>query len=111
MLRRLGARYKEQGSVRAELFNFRDFPGARKFEEGSARVVGEVYRLPNPERSLRILDEVEGVRPASSTASLFRREIVEVTLESGKRVKAWVYWITRNPGPRRRIPSGDYAKM
>ncbi len=110
VLRKLGARYVGRGSIQAELFDLGNFPGARRTEAPSARVVGEIYRLRNPARSSKTLDEVEGVGSAAPAAGLFRREITVVTLENGKQVRAWVYWVNRVPGARRRIASGDYVK-
>ncbi len=130
VLERLGAQYVRRGNIQGELFDLGDFPGARKTESsggssaglqpgtaalkgGATLVVGEVYQLQNPARALKSLDEVEGFRshaPAGSAGSLFRREIVWVTLQNGERLSAWVYWLNRASVPGRRIDSGDYAK-
>jgi gamma-glutamylcyclotransferase (GGCT)/AIG2-like uncharacterized protein YtfP len=128
VLQRLRARYVGQGSVRAELFDLGDFPGAKKlktsagFQRGcsleggttrtnsSARVVGEVYRLQDPERAFKVLDDFEDFRPRAAATGLFRRAVTEVALPNGARVKAWVYWLNRVPGPTRRIYSGDYVR-
>ena len=72
-------------------------------------VAGEVYRLPNPDRALRVLDKVEGAGRVPLEASLFRRELVEVRLDNRQRVYAWIYGLNKWDGGRRRIASGDYA--
>ncbi len=108
-LQRLGAEYLGRGTIQGDLFDLGDFPGARSTGKTSSRIAGEIYRLPNPFQTLSVLDEIEGLRPAAPELSLFRRVMTTVTLENGQETTAWVYWLNRSTGPRRRIPSGDYA--
>jgi gamma-glutamylcyclotransferase (GGCT)/AIG2-like uncharacterized protein YtfP len=98
-----------KGSVAGELCDLGAYPGALKSKSKSARVVGEVYQLPNTTQALRTLDEYEGVSD-SSAAILYSREITQVTLENGERLDAWIYWLSRAPQRVRRIKSGDYAR-
>ena len=111
ILRRLGAEFIGEGSIRAELFDCGEWPGARKSAANHAQVAGEIYRLRNSARALKVLDKVEGFRPQVPEASLFTRETTEVVLLDGKQTPAWVYWLNRRFGPMRRIPSGDYAEI
>lgn len=106
ILQRLGSVYVGKGSVVGELFDLGEYPGAVKSGSTAARVVGEVYRLPSVKSSLRTLDEYEGV---GDVTSLYRREITEVTLESGERLNAWIYWLKQRPQRGRKIESSDYA--
>ena len=108
-LQRLGAGYLGRGTIQGDLFDLEDFPGARSTANASSRIAGEIYRLPDPSQALSVLDEIEGLRPAAPELSLFRREMTTVTLENGQETTAWVYWLNRSTGPRRQIPSGDYA--
>jgi gamma-glutamylcyclotransferase (GGCT)/AIG2-like uncharacterized protein YtfP len=108
-LRAAGARYEGRGSVRGRLYDLGDFPGALPAQGDSVQVGGEVYRLPNPESALKVLDGVEAFGPASPQTSLFRRELVEVRLENRVTVQVWIYWLNRWYGPRRRIVTGNYA--
>ena|SRR2546426_3788537 len=109
LLERLGAAYAGKGSVAGEIYDLGAYPGALKSNNKSARVVGEVYQLPNTTQALRTLDEYEGVSD-SSAAILYSREIAQVTLENGQRLDAWIYWLSRAPQRVRRIESGDYAR-
>ena len=61
LLERLGAAYVGKGSVAGELYDLGAYPGALKSRSKSARVVGEVYHLPDTTQALRSLDEYEGV--------------------------------------------------
>ncbi len=108
-LKRFGASYVGRGNNQGELFDLGSFPGARRSEMASKRVVGEIYRLSNPRRAFTILDEIEGCRSMNPESSLFRRETTLVTLANGKEVTAWVYWLNREQRAMQRIPSGDYA--
>lgn len=106
----LGAQFLGKGTIRGELFNLHDYPGARPASKPTTHVAGEVYRLRRAARALRILDKVEGYSPSDLRSSLFRREQTQVVLKNGQRVIAWVYWLNRMAGPLWRIRSGDYAR-
>jgi gamma-glutamylcyclotransferase (GGCT)/AIG2-like uncharacterized protein YtfP len=107
----LRAKSAGRGSIRAELFNLGEFPGAIPSGLASALVVGELYALPEGDQGFRILDAVEGIQVYAPECSLFKRETVEVTLANKRRVIAWVYFLNRESRPRRRIFSGDYAAV
>ena len=109
LLERLGAVYLGKGSVAGELLDLGTFPGALKSGLPPTRVVGEIYRLPDPSGALKTLDEYEGVGPGALVTSLYRREITQVTLENGEKLSAWIYWLNHPPRRVRRIESGDYA--
>jgi gamma-glutamylcyclotransferase (GGCT)/AIG2-like uncharacterized protein YtfP len=103
------ARFLSRGTVRGVLYDLGKFPGAVPSENTPALVRGEVYRLANPARALKLLDHVEGMAPGASEFSLYRRTIIEVTLQNGTKVEAWIYWLNRMHGAKRRIPSGEYS--
>lgn len=102
------AQFLSRGTVRGELYDLGEYPGAVPSESSSALVRGAVYRLPNPARALRVVDQVEGLASGSPEQSLYRRALATVTLQNGTKVEAWIYWLNRHLGPRRRIPSGKY---
>lgn len=86
------------GTVRGRLVDLGRYPG---LTAGAGRVLGEVYRLDDPEL-LPILDREEGYN--------FVRRRAVVTLAGGRRVRAWLY---RYRGPHERavpIPDGDYRR-
>jgi gamma-glutamylcyclotransferase (GGCT)/AIG2-like uncharacterized protein YtfP len=59
---------------------------------------------------LTALDEMEGHRPAAPDSSLYRRELVAVTLPGGRVVEAWVYFYNAPLGHAPQIASGDYLE-
>jgi gamma-glutamylcyclotransferase (GGCT)/AIG2-like uncharacterized protein YtfP len=128
--------YISKASVRGQLVDLGRFPGALKpglrvtrehsYSEpgvhdpvrperggvgwqGQSQIMGEVFRLLNVSRGLKLLDDYEGYHPASPDKSLFIRELTEVKLEDGQTVIAWIYWLNRSPKGARRIKSGDYG--
>ena len=109
-LAELGASFEAEGNVAGELFDLGEYPGARPSTGKGKRVYGELFHLQNPQRDLRILDEVEEFIPEQPERSQFIREIVEVIGPAKARQKAWIYWLSAHPmAGCQRIPSGDYA--
>jgi gamma-glutamylcyclotransferase (GGCT)/AIG2-like uncharacterized protein YtfP len=101
-LKRLGAEFVGNGEVRAELFGLGEFPGARASTKPGKTVAGELYRLHKVENTLKVLDQVEGFSPRNPEKGMFQRGTTEVTLPSGERRLAWIYWYRRR-GPRSRV--------
>ena len=82
------------------LYNIGSYPG---MVEGGGEVVGEVYEIP--ESLLEKLDWVEGV------PDLFRRELIEVTLETGQTISAYAYIYNRKIDNKLLISSGDWKDV
>jgi gamma-glutamylcyclotransferase (GGCT)/AIG2-like uncharacterized protein YtfP len=82
------------------LYNIGAYPG---MVEGDGKVVGEVYEIP--ETLFEKLDWVEGV------PDLFRRELIEVTLENGQTISAYAYIYNRKIDNKLLIPSGDWKDV
>jgi gamma-glutamylcyclotransferase (GGCT)/AIG2-like uncharacterized protein YtfP len=94
-----GATLVGPGSVRGALLDLGRYPG---LVAGRGRVRGELYRLHRAEL-LPVLDREEGYN--------FVRRRAVVTLEKGRRTRAWVYAYR---GPREGavpIPHGDYRRV
>lgn len=104
-----GWTFEGYGSVSAELYDFGAYPGAVPSTSDAARVRGEVHLLPDLGETLRLLDHYEGCGPHDRPPYEFERELVDVALEGGGSVRAWIYWY--RPAPRgRRLTSGDYLE-
>jgi gamma-glutamylcyclotransferase (GGCT)/AIG2-like uncharacterized protein YtfP len=98
--------YRGRGSIGAALFDLGIYPAAVPSSDG--RVWGEVYEFHEVDRVLAALDDIEGYTQADPDRSLYTREQVQVTLENGNGVDAWVYFYNAPLGAAPRIPSGDY---
>jgi gamma-glutamylcyclotransferase (GGCT)/AIG2-like uncharacterized protein YtfP len=105
----VGAELVGQGSICAKLYDLGEYPGATP-DGGESRqwVRGELYRVNDPDLVMRILDGYEEFLPLQPEESLFVRALVPVTLETGRRQDAWVYFYNRAVDEANLIPSGDY---
>ncbi|MDA2914974.1 gamma-glutamylcyclotransferase, partial [Acidobacteriia bacterium AH_259_A11_L15] len=88
-----------------------EFPGAIPSESAADGIEGELYELVDASRQLKELDEVEEFDSDRPGESLFVRRLTDVELETGERLKAWVYFLPRKPAKARLIPSGDYTEI
>ena len=108
-LRELGADFAGPGTIRGRLYDLGDYPGARvQGAESGQRVSGELYRLHDPERALRNLDQYEGFFPLEPNKSLFVRELLSVTLDDGRKKRGWAYLYNRGIAEAKLIPTGCY---
>jgi gamma-glutamylcyclotransferase (GGCT)/AIG2-like uncharacterized protein YtfP len=107
--RKLGAEFVGRGTIRANLYDFGEYPGARIVgAESGRRVSGELYRLLDPELALRTLDRYEEFSPLRPNRSLFVRELVSVPLEDDRKKRGWAYLYNRGIAKARLIPTGSY---
>jgi len=100
-----GVRFKSSARIRADLYKLHgeDYPGAVLTSTPNRFVKGDLFVLQYPQRTLRELDEFEGV-----DEGLFRRELVDVWVQ-GRRVKAWAYLYARSLAAADLIPTGIYS--
>ena len=90
------------GSFQGKLYDLGRYPGAIPSHGKTDRVLGEIYRFSESQRTLEILDEYEGHR--------FKRKRVTIVQESGKSIPCWIYLYARSVRRRPRISSGDYIR-
>ena len=109
--RKLGAEFAGLGTMRAKLYDLGAYPGAKAAgAEPGQRVSGELYRLRDPEFALTILDKYEGFFSREPIKSLFVRELVLVTLEDGRKIRAWAYLYNCGIANAKLIASGCYGE-
>ena len=75
-----------------------------------AWVIGEVYSLNEPSSVLPVLDAYEGCGPADPPPHQFERHVVDVLLDNGQTIRAWVYVYCGDTGHKTRIISGDFLQ-
>ena len=90
------------GSFQGKLYDLGRYPGVIPSRGKTDRVLGEIYRFSESQRTLEILDEYEGHR--------FKRKRVAIVQESGKSIPCWIYLYARSVRRRPRIPSGDFIR-
>jgi gamma-glutamylcyclotransferase (GGCT)/AIG2-like uncharacterized protein YtfP len=89
------ARFVGTARVQGQLFDLGQYPGARRAEQTSETILGEIFYLEDPGAILAALDEYEGAE--------FERAVVTT---EGK-VDCWIYWYVGSE-PGHPIPSGDW---
>jgi len=95
-------------SVPGRLYDLGDYPGAVLDPDCDAKIIGEVFQLPDDGASLAALDAYEGIDPQDSGRSLFVRREAEITLEVGAKLQCWIYVYNGQVGSAPLITSGDY---
>jgi gamma-glutamylcyclotransferase (GGCT)/AIG2-like uncharacterized protein YtfP len=71
------------GRMQGRLVESHPHRGVVRSEKPGEWIAGEVFQLNDPAKLLPILDEYEG--------SNYKRTSVPVVLDSGKRLRAWIY--------------------
>jgi gamma-glutamylcyclotransferase (GGCT)/AIG2-like uncharacterized protein YtfP len=97
------------GTVPGELYDFGAYPGAVPSESSEALIKGEVYELPDPREMLPLIDRYEGCGDGDPEPHEFTRHLVDVQMNDGSVVRAWIYWYQPRPLGRR-LGSGDYLE-
>ena len=88
-----------RASMAGRLYRIHWYPGMRP-PLGSEDVVhGELYKLRQPSKTLKALDEYE---------EGYRRELRVAALESGRAVQAWVYVYPQRRPEDRLVRNGDW---
>ena len=111
---RVAAKHIGKGRASGLLYDFGSYPGAFFGPEKKYRVIGDVFVLGAGPRFLAALDKYEGVIRADGeepewpeAEGMFRRLLVEVSLDRGGRVEAWTYGL-KEPPRARLIATGDF---
>ena len=76
------ARLLGRAHMPGRLYRIRWYPGMRPPRESKDLITGELYKLRQPTKTLKALDEWE---------QNYRRERQRATLETGQVLRAWVY--------------------
>ena len=92
------------------LYDLGRYPGAVPDVAAHPPVRGELYRLPDPQALLPLLDRYEGCTDRHDPAAEYRREQRIVVREAGPSVRAWIYLYNRPTGALRPIAGGDYVR-
>ncbi|HZX14115.1 MAG TPA: gamma-glutamylcyclotransferase family protein [Thermodesulfobacteriota bacterium] len=99
------------GTFMGKLYNIGEYPGTVPSDNPDDVVRGEVYALRDPNRVLKVLDDYEGCGQDDPSPTEFRRQKVNISLESGRNINAWIYIYNRSTDGLKVIPSGDYTQF
>jgi gamma-glutamylcyclotransferase (GGCT)/AIG2-like uncharacterized protein YtfP len=95
------AQFVGNARLPGRLYQLQTYPGAVSSNTDGEWVRGEVYSVQDPRWILSALDDYEGPN--------FERVKLDVQLDSGQRVSAWIYLYRGRP-PAARIRSGDWFR-
>jgi gamma-glutamylcyclotransferase (GGCT)/AIG2-like uncharacterized protein YtfP len=98
-LLRREARLLGRAHMPGRLYHIRWYPGMRKPLDPKDLVTGELYRLLQPSKTLKALDEYE---------ERYRRELHVATLEDGQHFQVWVYMYRWRLAEDRYVASGEW---
>jgi len=93
-----------KAKMRGRLYRLRRrrYPGAKLASRADGFVHGELYRLNDPQSTLKLIDRIEGC-----DEGLFRRQRVDVWT-NGSKTRAWTYFYARPLEGAEHIPTGRY---
>ena len=94
--------------IQGRLYRVAHYPGLLASDDPGDRVMGEVYRLHDPETSLIELDRYEECGPGFLEPAEYVRRELPVILANGNATTAWVYLYNRPVIEDTRIPGGDF---
>ncbi len=99
-----------KGFFTGKLYDVGSYPGAVGGSDPSEMVTGEVYLLHDRDLVLQKLDQYEGCGDAEPEPKEYKRELVEIQLQTGDSVEAWIYLYNHDTANLKLIESGDYKK-
>ena len=91
-------------STRGRLYQISWYPGLVPSNDGTEMVKGELYRLPEPQKSFGWLDEYEAVDSGE-----YRRSVGEV-FHKDSLLKAWMYIYQGNVAACKWLIGGDFKE-
>ncbi|TNF52471.1 gamma-glutamylcyclotransferase [bacterium] len=105
------ADFADKAKFQGKLYDLEGYPGAVCSENASDWVYGDVFLLREPETVFQHLDVYEECTPAHPEPTEFKREVIDVRLQSGHTLKVWIYLYNLPTDGLRLIESGDYAEV
>ncbi|MEM9444691.1 MAG: gamma-glutamylcyclotransferase family protein [Verrucomicrobiota bacterium] len=97
------------GSYQGKLFHVEDYPGVIPSYSKDDLVIGEVFKLKQPELILPKLDEYEAYYPElDKDSSIFVRTLATIHMNNNTSLDAWVYLYNRPTTSLKIIENGDY---
>ena len=107
------ASFVSEGFIAGDLYDLGMYPGVVYDEQSLNRVYGHIFRLKNPETTLKVLDQYEDCPPDKPQPTEYIRKQVPVSLKNEKgeteSKSCWAYLYNLSPTKKIRIPSGNYS--
>jgi gamma-glutamylcyclotransferase (GGCT)/AIG2-like uncharacterized protein YtfP len=102
--------FVSSGAINGELYDIGEYPAALPSENKDSLISGEIYKISHPRKVFKLLDEYEGYdkKHLDNSEYLRKKELLE--LESGEKIRAWVYWYNFPVNNKLRINQSDYLQ-
>jgi len=94
------------GKIKGTLYRGPFFPMLKC--DGAHDVEGELHTYKRPSEVLAMMDRIEGYEEGRKEGNFYVRKKVEVTLENGRKEKAFVYEFNESVENAEAIPSGRW---
>ena len=105
------AEFIGKGGYQGRLYLISDYPGVVPSDDPDDIVKGEVYKLRDPDRTLRDLDRYEECGDEFPQPTEYLRQVQDISLFDGRTCRAWVYIYNRPTDTLQPVHSGDYADV
>lgn len=105
------ADFVDEATFQGRLYKVDYYPGVTPSSNPLDIVHGEVFRLREPATALAQLDRYEECGPGFPEPTEFIRRKIDVSLQRGKTISAWVYIYNRPTDKLRFIKSGDWFQF
>jgi gamma-glutamylcyclotransferase (GGCT)/AIG2-like uncharacterized protein YtfP len=100
-----------ESEIRGNIYDIGKYPGAVPAKNNEGGVIkGEILKIKDPEKVLKILDRYEGYNPEELIESEYYRSQEKVKLPDGRDVNAWIYWYNFSVNEKTRIEQNDYLE-
>lgn len=96
------------GFFNGNLYDFGDYPGAKRRDKAEGKVIGQVFEINDPENILPQLDFYEGVGEPFPAPQEYKRELIPIHLEEDGILDCWVYLYNWKATGRKKVHSGNY---
>ena len=99
------------GVIPAKLYLVDYYPGAILDTNGLDRVTGEIYRLLNPKKALKILDSYEEYAYRERAHSEFvRKKVMVRQISNNQQITAWTYIFNHPTTALTAVKSGSFRE-
>lgn len=100
--------YIDNGTLSGKLYQINQYPGVVMSHDASQQVIGEVYRINNPQQLFALLDDYEECSASFAEPHEYVRQQQTITLSNGHKLTAWVYLYNQPVTGLKLITSGDF---
>ena len=98
-----------EAEIEGIMYDIGNYPGAVAATNNDKGLVkGEILKITQPKKLLKILDDYEGIDAEQPDKSEYCRRQIIATLVNGEEVKAWVYLYNFSVHGKTRIQQTDY---